>query len=462
VSPQATEEVSYRFAVRSEGCESGTNGTPKSFPLRGRCRRRRRKRCRTKKHSVPSDTQAERKSPLPSSGLRETPDATLPSRGGIFARSPFRGMRKRNEWHPEVLPLEGKVSPQATEEVSYRIAVRSDGCENGTNGTPKSFPLRGRCRRRRRKRCRTESQSVPRDAKAERMAPRSPSPRGEGVAAGDGRGVVPKSIPFRRMHKRNEDHLFRHPACVGRRMPPSPQGEGFLRAVRSDGCENGTNGTPKSFPSRGRCRRRRRKRCRPKSQSVPRDAKAERRSPLPSSGLRGTPDATLPSRGGILRAVRSDGCESGTNGTPKSFPLRGRCRRRRRKRCRTKKQSVPSDAQAERRSPLPSSGLRGTPDATLPSRGGILRAARFDGRKNGTSSTQSFPSRGRCRRRRRKRCRIKKHSVPSDAQAERKPPLPSSGLRGTPDATLPSRGGILRVGQSRPPDEPSRWLHPQG
>ena len=36
---------------------------------------------------------------------------------------------------PEVLPLEGKVSPQATEEVSYRIAVCSDGCKSGTKIT---------------------------------------------------------------------------------------------------------------------------------------------------------------------------------------------------------------------------------------------------------------------------------------------------------------------------------------
>ena len=151
-------------------------------------------------------------------------------------------------------------------------------------------------------------------------------------------------------------------------MPPSPQGEGFF------------------------------------AQLVPSDAITQRRSPLPSSGLRETPDATLPSRGGILRAARSDGRKNGPSSTM-SFPLRGRCRRRRRKRCRTGSQSVPADAKAERRSPLPSSGLRGTPDATLPSRGGILRAARFDGCKNGTSSTQSFPSRGRCRRRRRKRCR---------------------------------------------------------
>ena len=62
---------------------------------------------------------------------------------------------------------------------------------------------------------------------------------------------------------------------------------------------------------------------------------------------------------------------------PKSFPLRGRCRRRRRKRCRTEKQYLSTDAEAERRSPLPSSGLRETPDATLPSRGGILRVDLF-------------------------------------------------------------------------------------
>ena len=103
------------------------------------------------------------------------------------------------------------------------------------------------------------------------------------------------------MQKGNEDHLSRHPSCGGRRMPPSPRGEGYLRAVRSDGCENGTKSTPKSFPLRGRCRRRRRKRCRTEKQYLSTDAEAERRSPLPSSGLRETPDATLPSRGGILR-----------------------------------------------------------------------------------------------------------------------------------------------------------------
>ena len=191
-------------------------------------------------------------------------------------------------------------------------------------------------------------------------------------------------------------------------MPPSPRGEGLLRAVRSDGRKNGTSST-KSFPLRGRCRRRRRKRCRTGLQFLSTNAKAERKSPLPSSGLRGTPDATLPSRGGILRAARFDGRKNGTSSTM-SFPLRGRCRRRRRKRCRTGSLFLSTGAEAERRSPLPSSGLRGTPDATLPSRGGILRAVRSDGRKNGTSSApKSFPSRGRCRRRRRKRCRTDKH-----------------------------------------------------
>ena len=200
---------------------------------------------------------------------------------------------------------------------------------------------------------------------------------------------------------------------------------------------------PKSFPLRGRCRRRRQKRCRIGSQSVPTDARAERRSPLPSSGLRETPDATLPSRGGILRAVRSDGRKNGTSST-QSFPSKGRCRRRRRKRCRIGSQFLSTDAKTERMTPLPSSGLRGgTPYASLPARGGILRAAGSDGRKNGTSSTQSFPLRGRCRRRRRKRCRIGSQFLSTDAKTERMTPLPSSGLREAPDATLPSRGGIF-------------------
>ncbi len=117
--------------------------------------------------------------------------------------------------------------------------------------------------------------------------------------------------------------------------------------------------SPKSFPLRGRCRRRRRKRCRTGSQLVSTNGKTERMTPLPSSGLRGTPDATLPSRGGILRAARSDGRENGTKSAPKSFPSRGRCRRRRRKRCRTEKQLLSTDAEAEQRSPLPSSGCGG-------------------------------------------------------------------------------------------------------
>ncbi len=227
--------------------------------------------------------------------------------------------------------------------------------------------------------------------------------------------------------------------------PQATEEVSYREAVRSDGCKNGTSSAPKSFPLRGRWRRRRRKRCRTGSQFLSTDAEAERKSPLPSSGLRETPDATLPSRGGILRAARSDGRENGTSSAPKSFPLRGRCRRRRRKRCRIDKQYLSTDAEAQRKSPLPSSGLRETPNATLPSRGGILRAARFDGCKNGTSSTpMSFPLRGRCRRRRRKRCRIEKRYLSTEARAERRSPLPSSGLRETPDATLPSRGGILR------------------
>ena len=148
-----------------------------------------------------------------------------------------------------------------------------------------------------------------------------------------------------------------------------------------------------------------------------------------------------------MRAARSDGRKNGTSST-QSFPSRGRWRRRRRKRCRIEQQYLSTDAEAQRKSPLPSSGLRETPDATLPSRGGILRAVRFDGRKNGTSSTQSFPSRGRCRRRRRKRCRTEQQLLSTNAKAERMTPLPSSGLRETPDATLPSRGGILRAVRS--------------
>ena len=168
MSPQATEEVPYRKAVSFDGCRSGTKIT--------------------------------------SSVIRLAGDAGChpPLEGRDFYAQPAPTAQKRDEFHPQVLPLEGKVSPQATEEVSYRIAVCFDGCRSGTSSTPKSFPSRGRCRRRRRKRCRTGS-------------------------------------------------LF-----------------------------------------------------------VSTDAEAERRSPLPSSGLRETPDATLPSRGGILRAVRSDGRRSAT------------------------------------------------------------------------------------------------------------------------------------------------------
>ncbi len=107
MSPQATEEVSYRKAVSFDGCKSGANSAPKSFPLRGRCRRRRRKRCRIERQYLSTDEKAERRSPLPSSGLRETPDATLPSRGGILR------------------------------------AVRSVGCNNGTKITSPVIRLAG-------------------------------------------------------------------------------------------------------------------------------------------------------------------------------------------------------------------------------------------------------------------------------------------------------------------------------
>ena len=135
---------------------------------------------------------------------------------------------------------------------------------------------------------------------AGKRSPPSPSPRGEGVAAGDGRGVVPNRSLLRRMQKRNENHLFRHPACGRRRMPPSPPGEGFCAQSVPTDAKTGRSPPPKSFPLRGRCRRRRRKRCRIGSQFLSTDAEAQRISPLPSSGLRGTPDATLPSRGGIF------------------------------------------------------------------------------------------------------------------------------------------------------------------
>ncbi len=171
-----------------QGCffQRGEAFAPKSFPLRGRCRRRRRR------------------------------------------------AQKRDEFHPQVLPLEGKVSPQATEEVSYRIAVSFDECESGTKITSSVIRLAGR-----------DALCIP---------PRK------------GRDFT--RSPLRRAQKRNENHLFRHPACGGRRMPPSPQGDrraqkrdefhpqvlplegkvspqateevSYRIAVSFDGCKNGT------------------------------------------------------------------------------------------------------------------------------------------------------------------------------------------------------------------------------
>ena len=110
VSPQATEEVSYRIAVSFDGCKNGTKIT--------------------------------------SSVIRLAGDAGChpPLEGRDFARSPLRRTQKRDEFRSQVLPLEGKVSPQATEEVSYRIAARFDGCAGAAY-----FPLcipRGGLRRR--------------------------------------------------------------------------------------------------------------------------------------------------------------------------------------------------------------------------------------------------------------------------------------------------------------------------
>ncbi len=133
---------------------------------------------------------------------------------------------------PPVLPLEGKVSPQATEEVSYRIAGCFDECRSRTKITSSVIrlagdagchpPLEGRD---------FYAQLVSKDAKSGRSPPPSPSPRGEGVAAGDGRGVVPKSALLRRMRKRNDAHLSRHPACGRRRMPPQGEGSFARRSV---------------------------------------------------------------------------------------------------------------------------------------------------------------------------------------------------------------------------------------
>ena len=61
----------------------------------------------------------------------------------------------------------------------------------------------------------------------------------------------------------------------------------------------------KAFPSRGRCRRRRRMRWRTEGQSLSMGAETDRTTPHPSSGLRGTPDATFPSRGRLW--VRVEG-----------------------------------------------------------------------------------------------------------------------------------------------------------
>jgi len=93
--------------------------------------------------SVPTDAEAKRRSLLPSSGLRGTPDATLPSRGGILRAVRSDGRKNGTKSTPQVLPLEGKVSPQATEEVSYRIAVRSDGRKSGTKITSSVIRLAG-------------------------------------------------------------------------------------------------------------------------------------------------------------------------------------------------------------------------------------------------------------------------------------------------------------------------------
>ena len=100
VAPQATEEVSYRIAARFDGCRSATKIT--------------------------------------SSVIRLAGDAGChpPLKGRDFARSPFRRTQKRNEFH-QVLPLEGKVSPQATEEVTYRIAACCDECESGEKPSAK-------------------------------------------------------------------------------------------------------------------------------------------------------------------------------------------------------------------------------------------------------------------------------------------------------------------------------------
>ena len=92
------------------------------------------------------------------------------------------------------------------------------------------------------------AQPVSTDAKTGRVPPPSPSPRGEGVAAGDGRGVVPICSPLRTAQKRNEDHLSRHPACGRRRMPPSPPGEGFYAQPVPMGAKPGRVPLPSPSP----------------------------------------------------------------------------------------------------------------------------------------------------------------------------------------------------------------------
>jgi hypothetical protein len=223
VSPQATEEVSYRIAARFDGCRSATKIT--------------------------------------SSVIRLAGDAGChpPLEGRDFARSPLRRTQKRNEFRSQVLPLEGKLSPQATEEVSYRIADSFDGRKNATKITSSVIRLAG-------------------DAGCH------PPLKGRDFARS----------PLRRTQKRDEFYPQVLP-LEGKVSPQATEEVSHRAAVSFDGRENGTKSAPKSFPLRGRCRRRRRKRCRTGSQLVSTGAEAQRRSPLPSSGLRETPDATLPS-----------------------------------------------------------------------------------------------------------------------------------------------------------------------
>ena len=131
--------------------------------------------------SVPTDAEAERRSPLPSSGLRGTPDATFPSRGGIL-RPAREGILR---------------------------AVRSDGRKSATKITSSVIRLAG-------------------DAGCHPPL--------------EGRDFT--RSPLRRVQYRNENHLFRHPACGGRRMPPSPQGEGFCAQLVSTDAKTGRVSPP--------------------------------------------------------------------------------------------------------------------------------------------------------------------------------------------------------------------------